>query len=205
MCFVAQILFLLFWASPGWAHMLADVQVQGQIEQKIVRAKMNISLHELKQWVPLPRDDKDHIVIRDLPHLRPQIQDYLARRMKLSVGDPAQDCTFFLDDFFIDNMSSINLSLRYQCPIEIVKIRLSSGLFVGSTHDYEMTWKLRKGTETFRLHVDRRYNKAFVDLAQVTTQKKPALIIIVSALGLLLLFAALALWEYWKGGKSGEV
>jgi len=195
---MAQVLLLLFWAAPLQAHMLADLHVRGQVEAKTLRANMRLGLHELQQCLPLPRDKKGHIVIRDLSQLRPRLQDYLDQRLHISVGDPAQNCAFFLDDFLVDELSSVRLSLRYQCPLEPGKLSISSGLFAGSDHAYDMTWELRKADEMVSLHIDRRHNKAVVDLDQLATKKMTGLIIIVSALGLLLLFAALALWMFWR-------
>lgn len=182
--------------------MLADLHVHAQIEGQNLHAKMRLALHELQQWVALPRDDKGHIVISDLAQLQPKLRDYLDQRLRLSVGDPAQRCEFFLDDFLVDDLSSVKLSLRYHCPVQVTIITLESGLFVGSDHAYEMRWELRKGADTFHLDLDRRHNKASIDLAQVSTTKTTSLIIIVSALGLLLFFVALALWVFWRKEKN---
>ena len=200
---MAQVLLLLFWASPVRAHMLADLHVHGQVEGKTLRANMRLGLHELQQWLPLPRDKKGHIVIRDLSLVRPRLRDYLKQRLRISVGDPAQDCAFFLDDFLVDDLSSLRLALRYQCPLEPGKISISSGLFVGSDHAYEMSWELRKGDKMVELELDRRHNRATADIDQLALKKTRGMIVLVSALGLLLLFAALALWIYWR--KEPEI
>ncbi len=192
---------LLFYAVPLRAHMLSDLHVHAQIKGAQVTAQMRLSFHELGQWVELPRDDKGHIVIDKIPSLRPALADYLRQRILFQAGDPAQTCSFSLDDFLVDELSGLRLALRYDCAQPIDKVTLQSGLFVGSDHAYEMSWELRRGEQEYTIELDRQHNKGSVDFTQLRTQKMFSWSVVLVAVGLLLVFLLVALWMRWRTDK----
>lgn len=178
---------------------MAEIELRTTLHHNQVQGEMRLGFHELDQWVKLPRDQGDHVLVQEIQAIRPALESYVQQFLRLHAGTPAQACHLTLQDLLVDDIASLRVNIVFDCPQSPRQMTLRTGLFVGSHHNYTLVWRVDDHGQSQHLHLDRRHNSQSVDLdAQSTSapahSQQSSWLIVIGALLLLLGFIGVALW-----------
>jgi hypothetical protein len=181
---------------PVWAHGGASLDARFEVRQRTVDAFVRLTIRDLRHMVRVDLDDNGRLTPEEIGTARTSVEGYLKRTLLLEVEPQGESCDQSLQGYKLADFSSIDIHLRFRCPIEGVGFGLHSGLFGGTNHGYTLRARFVAGEMEQTAVLSRRHNRASILLAPAPNRSGLATQLLVGlALVALAVAAAVLIWS----------